>query len=309
MLSERRTSSIITFIFLLLMLGFIQFATLGIDPYIYTAYSFWVTLGYRMGLKFLCDKVGNDFMYDRNSNSKENVRTRRIYDYFISIMKLDFDDFLLFFNKNIKIKFYNDYIRKKRNKLIKKSSKTTNERKLAKYDKILKELRADYNIDEVIIKYPQIYHNHFLVEEGSNKKMEYKYQSNYLGAVLKASLKNLSTYLLISVIIGSIVYEFNTSTMSDIGFWVNMGYNGLIVILALSNAMFKSRGLYNSEYKVALENKIRILKNYCEWSDLVTINFNEEVNRIDNELVIEYAEKKKIFDLKQKEDKIKVDFL
>lgn len=293
MFTERRTSSIITFIFLLLMLGFIQFATVGFNPSIYTVASFWITLTYRMGLKFLCDKVGNDFMYDRNYNLKENVRTRRIYANANRRRGNDFDRFLADANKKTKTFFYEEVLTKKKNKLIRKSARINNPKKKQRIDDKLKLLNnKDYNIDEINVKYPQLFHSHFLIEEGSNKKTEYKYQSNYGLATLKASLKNLSTYLLISVLIGSIVYEFTTP--NDVSFLINMGYNGMIVVLALSNAIFKSKSIYNSEFKASLENKIRVLINYFEWSDIVTFNFDEETKKIDEKLAIEFDEKKKL---------------
>lgn len=299
MFTERRTSSVITFFFLLLMLGFIQFATVGFNPTIYTAASFWITLTYRMGLKFLCDKVGNDFMYDRNYNLKENVRTRRIYATANRRRANDFDSFLADANKRTKTFFYEEFLTKKKNKLIRKSARINNPKKKQMIEDKLKLLNnKDYNIDEINVKYPQLFHSHFLIEEGSNKNTEYKYQSNYGLATLKASLKNLSTYLLTSVLIGSIVYEFTTP--NDVSFLINMVYNGMIVILALSNAIFKSKDIYNGEYKASLENKIRVLINYFEWSDKVVFDLEEETKKIDIQLLSEYDEKKK----QQEKDKV-----
>lgn len=300
--TPKRISAIISSLIGFGIIGLYQLAQLGFDATMYTASSFWINLGYRLALKLMFLKIGMDFRFDTNASSFDNVLEKERYTQLNDLKKIDFDKYLDEYNYEVKTKYYKLSMRKKIDKLKKKKDKAKIQDLKDAFQLKIDELEKDIDLKNVKVKYPETYSSHFAVDEIDTESLDndYKIKPQYNKRVASVGAKGLLSSAVISILFGSIVYEFNIN--QDATFWINMLFNLFIITSAFIEGVYKSKSIYDSEYKKSYSTRIKVLKKYYNWSSIANVDFDTEILNVTNRVKDEFEARNQ----KIEADKIKV---
>lgn len=269
-ISAKKISSATSGLLLLAIIGVFQCASVGFDLSIYLEFEFYFRLFYRALIIFLAFNTAVDFTFDKVSNRQLVLDARTSYYNYNDKRKLNFKTYLEERNTQTKIKAFIDKINIKIAKLEKKAQACKNEKRFAKINEHISVYRTyicdDYiysNINKIKVKYYKVHLSDFYCADYVSNNSDNKTRPEYAKAVAKYNLKNISKYLLISIVTGSAIYNFSTNNSVD--FWINLLTDLMLIATRITQGVTSSTIIFDSEYTASYLNKVNILKEYIEW--------------------------------------------
>ena len=230
--------------------------------------DFYIRIAYRVLLIILVYQCVINLLYDREIRSKRVQDARTKYIAAVKMKDITFNDFLKEYNYKLKAEAWTNKIDKQINKINRKLEAGKNVPKNTAKVQYLETLKTPEYIEKnwayLNCKWTQVFTGDFTVEDsiGSNER---RTRSQFNVDVAKMSMKKISTYVLMSLILGLVVVNLAFDGVKTIAFWFNMLVDIILVITRAADAGFQLPIIIDGNFTNVYLYKVEVLQQYVEW--------------------------------------------
>lgn len=230
--------------------------------------DFYIRIVYRVILIVLVYQCVINLLYDKQIRSKRVQDARTKYIAAVKMKDITFVEFLKEYNYKLKADAWTAKIDAKINKLNRKLESGRNVAKLTKKVQYLETLKTPEYIEKnwsyLNCKWKQIFTGDFSVEDAISNN-DRRTRSEFNADVAKMSFKKISSYVLISLILGLVVVNLAFDGVKTMAFWFNMLVDIILVLTRAADAGFNLPIIIDYNFTDVYLYKVEVMQQYVEW--------------------------------------------